>query len=767
MVSRLKPTEFLHAVNSSPEFGTVLTSHRMRKLRDEGGGQISEDGKTLCPEYALAYLTGLRLDAESQDATGGYAAKAGAQITANRKATELAQEIDILECSDQELRDSLKFDLEKFCQTCFPKKFYRSFSNDHRDVIRKTERAVLESGLYAVAMPRGGGKTRICDAAAIWALLFGHRRFVVFFGADEDAAERRLKGIKRELDNNQMLLTLFPEICGPLRQLGGQKRRTLRYKGELIAYDYSSNSVLLPHVPGIEPERAPGMGGKLVAEGLTASYRGLDETLITGEAVRPDLVILDDPQTAESAKSVTQTAERLRIINGDILGLAGPDTTICGIMPCTVIRPGDLADQILTDGKFPEWDKSRCKLVYKWPDRADLWETEYRSLLTEGKGSAIDRQKRATAYVRANYDVLHQGAVVAWEERYDRKKQVSALQYAYDWKFRDEAAFNAEAQQAPEDESGVDGKLEPDDILQKLNKRPQGEVPLGTVKITAFIDVQKDALYYVVVAWTQDATGYVIDYGTFPDQLVPWYIKSNLRFTLMNHQDGVASLEEALYAGLHTLTNRLCSREWSQEGGGTRRIDRLLIDANWHRSTDLVYLLCKQSDHQVVLMPSHGRPPEGRPYSEHEIRPDEQPGNEWKIIRNFRKRQVPYVLIDTNFWKSWVMQRWLTPFGGRGCLSLFGANADAHMLFAHHQASEAFVDAKTKTGRRIDKWDLRPGKTENDLWDCIVGAAVAASIEGVKLAEMQVVVKQPTPSRSLREMREQRRKVTKRRRPRD
>lgn len=739
MVSRLKPTEFLHAVNSSPEFGTVLTSHRMRKLRDEGGGQISEDGKTLCPEYALAYLTGLRLDAESQDDAGGYAAKAGAQITANRKATELAQEIDILECSDPELRDSLKFDLEKFCLTCFPKKFYRAFSEDHIDVIKKAERAVLESGLYAVAMPRGGGKTRICDAAAIWALLFGHRRFVVFFGADEDAAERRLKGIKRELDNNPVLLALFPEICGPLRQLGGQKRRTLRYKGELIAYDYSSNSVLLPHVPGIESERAPGMGGKLVAEGLTASYRGLDETLITGEAVRPDLVILDDPQTAESAKSVPQTAERLRIINGDILGLAGPDTTICGIMPCTVIRPGDLADQILTDGKFPEWDKSRCKLVYKWPDRADLWETEYRSLLTEGDGSAIDRQKRATAYVRANFDVLHRGAVVAWEERYDRKKQVSALQYAYDWRFRDESAFNAEAQQSPSDETTADGKLTESDIVSKINNRPRGEVPDDVIKITAFIDIQMDALFYVVCGWAQDFSGYVLDYGTFPDQRLDWYLKSNLRFTLLNCIPGVASLEEAIYSGLDQLVNTLATRQYQSETEGVRQIDRILIDANWGRMTDLTYTFARQSAHSRIILPSHGVPmtPNKMPFSEHKRIPNERPGTEWKIVRNIKKRPVPYVLIDTNFWKSFIMSRWLTKFGGRGCLSIFGTDALQHRLFATHQTAEAFTRTSPEKGRQIDAWKLLPGRVDNEYFDGLVGCAVGASVEGISLSEIQ------------------------------
>jgi hypothetical protein len=40
-------------------------------------------------------------------------------------------------------------------------------------------------------------------------------------------------------------------------------------------------------------------------------------------------------------------AERLR--------LAGPGKKISGIMPYTVIRPGDMADRILDRDKHPQW----------------------------------------------------------------------------------------------------------------------------------------------------------------------------------------------------------------------------------------------------------------------------------------------------------------------------------------------------------------------------------------------------------------------------
>lgn len=67
-----------------------------------------------------------------------------------------------------------------------------------------------------------------------------------------------------------------------------------------------------------------------------------------GRSVRPELVVLDDPQTDESARSLSQCATRESILAGAVLGLAGPGKKISGIMPCTVIRPGDMRERVST-----------------------------------------------------------------------------------------------------------------------------------------------------------------------------------------------------------------------------------------------------------------------------------------------------------------------------------------------------------------------------------------------------------------------------------
>jgi len=52
---------------------------------------------------------------------------------------------------------------------------------------------------------------------------------------------------------------------------------------------------------------------------------------------------------------------------------------MAGVMPCTVIRPDDMADNILDREKHPLWQGERTCLVYAWPDNANLW-AEYGEL---------------------------------------------------------------------------------------------------------------------------------------------------------------------------------------------------------------------------------------------------------------------------------------------------------------------------------------------------------------------------------------------------
>lgn len=69
--------------------------------------------------------------------------------------------------------------------------------------------------------PRESGKsTMIFVVLAIWALAYGHRRFIVVYSDVEKTAKDHLKNLKLELSQNDRLRMDFPELCEPLK-VGG------------------------------------------------------------------------------------------------------------------------------------------------------------------------------------------------------------------------------------------------------------------------------------------------------------------------------------------------------------------------------------------------------------------------------------------------------------------------------------------------------------------------------------------------------------------
>ena len=102
------------------------------------------------------------------------------------------------------------------------------------------------------------------------------------------------------------------------------------------------------------------------------------------------------------------------------------------------------------------------------------------------------------------------------------------------------------------------------------------------------------------------------------------------------------------------------------------------------------------------------------------------------------RRAVRHVIYDTNFWKSFVYSRLAVQLGDKGCLSLFGDNANRHRLFAEHVTAEYRVRTEGR-GRRVDEWKLRPEAVDNHWLDCLVGSAV----RGARFASI------PVPSNGL------------------
>jgi hypothetical protein len=133
-------------------------------------------------------------------------------------------------------------------------------------------------------------------------------------------------------------------------------------------------------------------------------------------------------------------------------------------------------------------------------------------------------------------------------------------------------------------------------------------------------------------------------------------------------------------------------------------------------------------------MPSHGRyvGASSIPFAEYKRKRGERVGLNWRIPIVAGKRAVRHVLFDSNYWKSFIQARLAVPTGDPGCLSLYGRTPEIHRLLADHLCAEYRVQTQGR-GRTVDEWKLRLSGSDNHWLDCLAGAAVAASMQGVVL----------------------------------
>ena len=723
--TKMKPSELVRILNSTG-LGQVISDKVLHRHRNAAGYTIG-DGRSVDLLRYTAWL--MQVYQQPPRPERSYDDLREAARLRNAELARAGQDIgEIPVVVNPERREQALSSFKFFCERYFPEVFYLAWSDDHLKVIDKIEQAVLKGGLFALAMPRGSGKTVMMQMACLWSALIGATPFVCLIAASADRAQHLLETIKVWLETNELLHEDFPEVTFPIRALERitNRQRGQKYRGTATRIEWLNDKIVLPTIAG---SRASGV--VISCSGMKGSdIRGQNHARADGKVVRPQLAMVDDPQTTESAWSPSQSQRREAILAGDVLGMAGPGKKISGLMACTVIRPGDMADNILDREKHPEWQGERTKMVYAFPTNEKLWQqyVEIRadSLRNDGDGS------EATEFYRTNRDAMDAGSIVAWPQRHNTD-ELSAIQHAMNLRFRDEEAFFAEYQNEPIAEKEGEGMLTADEIVQKLNGHGRCVVPLGCSALTLFIDVQQKALFWMLCGWEPNFTGYVVDYGTWPDQKRTFFMLRDIRRTLAL-QKPEAGLEGAIYNGLEKLCAEQLSRVYKGEDGMEMRIERCLVDANWGQSTDVVYQFCRQSAFSGIVLPSHGKyvGASSIPFSDYKRKKGDRVGLHWRIPGMVGKRAVRHIVIDTNYWKSFVQARLAVAMGDPGAMSLFGRDEITHRLLAEHLTAEYCVRTEAR-GRVVDEWKLKAIRPDNHWLDCLVGCAVAASIQGVKL----------------------------------
>ena len=621
---------------------------------------------------------------------------------------------------------------QQFCEIYFPNRFPLKWGTHHIKYLDRCDRIVRYGGSHAIAMPRGDGKTTGVEPVPIFAACGGWHLYSFIVGNSEPKAKEMLDSIKIELMYNELLLEDFPEICYPIKALEGQVRRAggQLHHGTPTEIKWGPDEIKLPVIPG-----SKGSGATIKVAGIEGNIRGAVKTLPNGNRIRPTLAIVDDPQTDESARSPSQCEYRHQLLTGAIGGLAGAGSSMSIIVPCTIIRPGDLSCRILDRKQSPDFTGEITSMVEKFPTNMDLWE-EYGRIRAESLDQREDISL-ATEFYAANRAAMDAGAEVAWEERYDRSKEISALQSAMNLMFKDRRAFFAEFQNQPLPDIVPDATmLSAQEIATKTNAYTRGIVPSTATTLTAHIDVQGSLLFFAVCAFEADFTGYLIDYGAYPRQTAQYYTLTTAKRTFQTVWPDLG-LEGRIYSALSELIDQRLSEGYKIDGGGEATLDRILIDAAWGNSTDTVHKFSRESPSRATLLPVYGRyvGASSMPMNEYTRKKGERVGHNWRIPTVSKKRVIRHGIYDTNYWKSFVHSRLSTPIGEPGSFSLHALEGNqSHDMISEHLTAEQRIPTEGR-GRRVDEWKLTDRSRDNHIFDNVVGCFVAASMGGVSLAE--------------------------------
>lgn len=640
--------------------------------------------------------------------------------------------------------------LRKFCETYGKTKFPLKWSPDHLTVIAILQALVMGCDRYALAMPRGSGKTTLCTWAALWALCYGFHSFVVMIAANGKLARSLVKKIRWELERNEKLAEDFPEICHVLRHINFTYQSRPMYHGKPVTMKFLQDQIVFPDIEG-----SPASGATINAVGLTGSLRGMQENKPDGSIARPSLILIDDPQTPQSAKSNMQCNTRETLITDDILGMVGPDDSLSLIMTCTVIRDGDVACRFLDPEKHQTWSKTRVQLLKSFPKNMPKWR-EFNEVRVEGLRHK-DKGAAGNKFYRQHRKVLDMGGEVYWPERIE-KGDVSALQSAMIMYFDRPSAFWAEGQQDP---AGMDDNTAKLTIAQVISKTlpgvPWGKVPTGYTTGTAAIDVQGNLLYWGVMGWTQGFSGHIARYGAWPQQTAPYFTLANARNTLATiykAQDEAARL----YQGLVDLLAFLTAMDVQTLDGIHVPIRRILVDARY--STTTIRQFIEQYSNRSLVFPTFG---EGNRPVQVTNKPGYESGDGWQIAGAEKGKPYREFRQDSNFWIGFSQDRFRAELGSdtrnhqpkegevekiqAGVITLPALeHGQSHEMLAEQITAEVKGEVKTVSGMRYQRYEKLPGR-ENHLGDVVKMNCAAAASLGLRLTYGLPVVPRSKPQK--------------------
>jgi hypothetical protein len=644
---------------------------------------------------------------------GEYKTHRDKQIVRDRRERSEAARIVIPDCVDPARREACLADPERFLRTYFAGNYRLGFGRDHRFMIESFVDCARSRRWQAVAAPRGRGKSEIVKGILVYIVLAGLVRFPLAVAATTDLASRLYVDFKRKLAQNELLLADFPEVCFPVRALEGAPQRASKQHvdGKLTNIIWTGDYVRLPTV-----ENSPYGGVKMTYYGLDAAFRGAN---IDGD--RPDFVIIDDPETRESAKSLGQIADREAILEQDIVGLKSQESNIAIVVLTTCQNRYSLSYRLTDPKQKPAFNGRRFGMVATWPTNMEQWQT-YIAMRHADQAAGDPNGMSAVAYYLEHRSEMDAGAEMLSDHYVDVTLDDgtpvvhSALQQAFNQigNTSMEAYFTEYQNDPPAEEAIETVGLTAARVQSRISQYPQRECSSATELRVIGIDLGKFNSHWVDTAWEGAAIGSVVDYGVMETHG-------------LTAESDAKAVELAILASLEVWADEIVAP-----------VNPLLVLIDSGTFTEAVYEFCRRRGRP--FFPAKG-------WADSRFHMPQQQDHKQPFLEAWAhfmpQDRVWLYNVNTEWWKRWTHQRFLTATyddaGNRndGSLALFDPLADRkrHLSYAHHITAEEeqLVPVHGKEMKRV--WFV---KNRNNHWlDATALACAGAGCCGVRLVSVQ------------------------------
>jgi hypothetical protein len=569
------------------------------------------------------------------------------------------------------------------------------------------------------AAPRGFGKTSLLWGMAMFGVLTGLTRFPVVIGWKASAGAELLDQWLGALSGNERLAADYPCQCAPFIE----SVQSTRLKGILRKLDPEEKAgcdvrkvrglVILPDVQ--EPTTGRRMKQcALAGASMNGSIKGLNVGLLSGETLRPDVALLDDPQDEKTADSESLVKKVIKKIDYGIRSLAGPRRRLTVMAAVTCVNVGDVSEHLLTR---PGTEIIKIGQITTWPDGWAEKDSTVRAMWDEWNAERLDGLqnldggKKARAYYRAHKAEMTAGMAVSWNERYHvgddvRPGDPDAL-FAAMWDFYDlgELAFMAERQNEPIKEDVSVYALNQDHIIARTDHdRPPLYVPEWSQTVIAATDINPSyALTTVVVAFGANQRAAVIWYGTAPLKVDAERTDAERKAAIM------AALEQHGTATLARMPRP--PDDWIIDGGGSP--ENTVVDF-----ASVSRRICG-----IQAFAAFGR-------AAKQYRPTHRTAKSLKVYEQahivFVSSMQQWIIWNADYWREQAQRSWTGTLGGPGSCDLFRGS---HVEFAAQIIREQLAGKIELNGRMLYDWRTLPGP--HDYGDCMAEAFAMAAVRGV------------------------------------